>query len=124
MSFENRLLDVPATDPCSASLFLQMTEGQGPTLMIMKTTNGRQKVLNATSFTIVRNPWDRIRSAYEGKIVTGKIRPQDGPTGRLMTFMEFILRIILTIIGIGCHLQRDVGLHQMWKVRQSSIMTT
>ena len=37
---------------------------------LMKTANGRQKVLNATSFTIVRNPWDRIRSAYESKIKT------------------------------------------------------
>ena len=41
----------------------------------------------------MRNPWDRIRSAYEGKIKTGKIRPKDGPTDRLMTFMEFILYI-------------------------------
>ena len=32
---------------------------------LMKTANGRQKLLNATSFTIVRNPWDRIRSAYD-----------------------------------------------------------
>ena len=60
---------------------------------LMKTANGRQKVLNATSFTIVRNSWDRIRSAYEDKIVTGKIRPRDGPTGRLMTFVEFILYV-------------------------------
>ena len=28
---------------------------------------------------------------YEDKIVTGEIRPRDGPTGRIMTFVEFIL---------------------------------
>ena len=60
---------------------------------LMKTANGRQKLLNATSFTIVRNPWDRIRSAYEDKIKTGKIRPKDGPADGIMTFMQFILYV-------------------------------
>eukprot|EP00563_Minutocellus_polymorphus_P000346 CAMPEP_0181029610 /NCGR_PEP_ID=MMETSP1070-20121207/5286_1 /TAXON_ID=265543 /ORGANISM="Minutocellus polymorphus, Strain NH13" /LENGTH=254 /DNA_ID=CAMNT_0023106923 /DNA_START=728 /DNA_END=1492 /DNA_ORIENTATION=- len=57
---------------------------------LVKTAEGRQKILNATSFTIVRNPWDRIRSAYVNKIATGRIRPKDGPTGRHMSFLEFI----------------------------------
>lgn len=33
-------------------------------------------VMNAPSFTIIRNPWDRIRSAYEGKIRTKKLKPR------------------------------------------------
>ena len=60
---------------------------------LMKTANGRQKLLNATSFTIVRNPWDRIRSAYDEKIKRGIIMPKDGPADRLMTFIEFILYV-------------------------------
>lgn len=34
----------------------------------------RHLVANATSFMIIRNPWDRIRSCYEKKIKTNKIK--------------------------------------------------
>lgn len=39
----------------------------------------------AISFAVVRNPWDRIRSAYEGKIATQKIILEG-----VQTFPEFV----------------------------------
>ena len=47
------------------------------------TTTRRGQIMNAPSFTIVRNPWDRLRSCYKSKIVTQKLMPNDhNPHGR------------------------------------------
>lgn len=46
-------------------------------------------ICSATSFMIVRNPWDRLISAYFGKIVSGKIKIRKGPPSKV-TFANFI----------------------------------
>ena len=58
------------------------------------TSEGRTNIAqNTTSFTVVRNPWDRIRSAYEGKISSGQIKPRHSPKDRHLSFFEFVLYI-------------------------------
>mmetsp|Transcript_52461 Transcript_52461/g.52826 ORF Transcript_52461/g.52826 Transcript_52461/m.52826 type:complete len:90 (+) Transcript_52461:179-448(+) len=50
-------------------------------------------VSNALSFVVVRNPWDRLRSAYVDKISSGKLMPkhmQADKMNRIVTFTEFV----------------------------------
>jgi len=50
-------------------------------------------VSNALSFVVVRNPWDRLRSAYVDKISRGKQMPkhmQADKMNRIVTFTEFV----------------------------------
>jgi len=46
-----------------------------------------QDLCNATTFTFIRNPWDRVRSAYNGKIATGRISVNNRTN---MSFTEFV----------------------------------
>jgi hypothetical protein len=49
----------------------------------------REAVRAAPAFTVVRNPWDRLRSCYTERIATRKIRPVPGRKTPL-TFAEFV----------------------------------
>ena len=53
----------------------------------------RELVANATSFMVVRNPWDRMRSGYMGKIITNAIPVYKGRTNKIIpdpSFLDFV----------------------------------
>lgn len=122
LSLDNKLLWCPNHKAGSTSIHMSVLEPTGLvqrrgkfrcisscpnsvwTILNKGDDKAREAVRAAPSFTVVRNPWDRLRSCYKDKIVRRKFFPSDkypdghpneadrlerkkGPT---MTFPEFV----------------------------------
>mmetsp|Transcript_67657 Transcript_67657/g.147352 ORF Transcript_67657/g.147352 Transcript_67657/m.147352 type:complete len:310 (+) Transcript_67657:84-1013(+) len=87
-------------------------EGEMRSAAEMVRRNHSQELCNAHTFTFIRNPWDRVRSAYTGKIETGKISVSNRTN---MTFAEFVR-------FIGTQDPKEMNYH--WRPVSQTCITT
>ena len=83
--------------------------------------------MKAPSFTIVRNPWDRLRSCYVDKIVTKKFHPtRNFPSGKNLPkkiLLEEDAKPIMSFIDFVRHVERYPDANPHWQPNSRCCLT-